>query len=139
MFRTWNKVMALLTALDDLFNRTLTAIPGMLKRLEYLSSLRLDGRYGHWGLARVYGEPAAQRALAEAHKCLVGEVLRTPLQLLVEDSEAACATEGRETPAYLQELTSRHSSLLPDETRRPATTRHLSSVLYALSATRPDA
>ncbi len=137
--------MALLSALDDLLSRTLAAIPGLLVRLEYLSSLKLDGRYGHWGLSRVHGERAAQQAMVDAHKMLVGEVLQTRLELLVEDSEAACAAAGRETPAFLEELSRRQPSLLPEETR--ATTRHFSSVLCALSAltraqrraTRPDA
>lgn len=126
--------MALLSALDDLLSRTLAAIPGMLARLEYLSSLKIDGRYGHWGLSRVHGERAARRALVDAHKMLVGEVLQTPLELLVEDSEAAYAAEGREAPTYLEELAHRESSLLPEEAAKSATTRHFNSVLSALSA-----
>ncbi len=139
--------MALLSALDDLLTRSLAAIPGLLGRLEYLASLKLDGRYGHWGLSRVHGERAAQRAMVDAHKLLVGEVLQTRLELLVQNSEAACAAEGRETPVYVEELRKRQPSLLPDESLRPATTRHFSSVLSALSAltraqrraTHPDA
>lgn len=139
--------MSLLSAFDDLLNRTLAAIPGLLGRLEYISSLKFDGRYGHWGLSRVHGEKASQRALADAHKLVVEEILQTPLELLVENSEAACAVEGRETPKYLEELRTRQSSLLPEQGAPPATTRHFSSVLYALSAltraqrraTRPNA
>jgi hypothetical protein len=126
--------MAFLSPLDDLLTRTLAAIPGLLARVEYLASLKLNGRYGHWGLSRVHGEPAAQRAMADAHKMLVGEILQTPLELLVEDSEAACAAGDKKTQVYLEELCGRQSSLLPDESSRPATTRHFSSVLFALSA-----
>ena len=126
--------MALTSAFEDLLSRTLAAIPGLLGRLEYLSSLKTGGRYGHWGLTRVHGERAAQRAMVDAHKLLVGEVLQTPLEMLVEDSEAACAAQGRETPTYLEELRHRDSNLLPDGTLGPATTRHFSSVLSALSA-----
>lgn len=126
--------MALLSAFEDLLNRTLAAIPGLLGRLEYVSSLKVDGHYGHWGLTRVYGERAAQRAMADAHKLVLGEVLQTPLELLVEDSEAACAAQGRETPTYLDELRNRRTDLLPEGSSGPATTRHLSSVLGALSA-----
>jgi hypothetical protein len=125
--------MALLSALEDLLSRTLAAIPGLLGRLEYLSSLKLEGRYGHWGLARVHGEGAAQRAMVDAHNLLLGEVLQTPLEMLAEDSEAACAAQGRETPTYLEELQNK-PGLLPDGTLGPATTRHFSSVLSALSA-----
>lgn len=127
------KLMALISALEDLLSRTLAAIPGLLGRLEYLSSLKVDGRYGHWGLARVYGERAAQRAMVDAHKMLLGEVLQTPLELLVEDSEAACAAQGRQTPAYLEELRNK-PDLLPGATLGRAATRHFNSVLSALSA-----
>lgn len=140
------KVMALISAFEDLLNRTLAAIPGLLGRLEYLSSLKINGHYGHWGLRRVYGEQAAQRAMLDAHKLLLGEVLQTPLEMLVEDFEAACAAQGRETPTYLEELRKK-PDLLPDGTLGPATTRHFNSVLSALSAltkaqrsaTRPNA
>jgi hypothetical protein len=126
--------MALLSAFEDLLSRTLAAIPGLLGRLEYLSSLKLDGRYGHWGLTRTYGHQAAQRAMVDAHKMLLGEVLQTPLEMLVEDSEAACAAQGRETPTYLEELQNKRCDLLPEGRLGPATTRHFSSVLSALSA-----
>jgi hypothetical protein len=126
--------MALISAFEDLLSGTLASIPGLLRRLEYLSSLKVAGRYGHWGLTRVYGERAAQRAMVDAHKVLLGEVLQTPLEMLVEDSEAACAAQGRETPTYLEELRNRRTDLLPDEYLGPATTRHFSSVLSALSA-----
>ena len=126
--------MVLISAYEDLLNRTLAAIPGLLGRLEYLSSLRVDGRYGHWGLSRVYGERSAQRALIDAHKLLLTEVLQTPLEMLVEDSESSCVAQGRETATYLQELQNRRTNLLPDGNSGAATTRHFSSVLSALSA-----
>ena len=74
------------------------------------------------------------RMLVDAHKMLLEEVLQTPLAMLVEDSEAACAAQGRETPTYLDELRNRRTDLLPEGSTGPATTRHLSSVLSALSA-----
>lgn len=126
--------MALISAFEDLVSRTLAAIPGLLGRLEYLSSLKADGRYRHWGLTRVYGERTSQRAMVDAHKLLLDEVLQTPLEMLVEDSEAACAAQGRETPLYLEQLQDRPNALLPNGTLGPATTRHFSSVLSALSA-----
>jgi hypothetical protein len=126
--------MVLISAFEDLINRTLPAIPGLLARVEYLSSLKLDGRYGHWGLSRVYGERTAQRALADAHRMLLREVLQTPLEMLVEDSERSCLGQGREAATYLQELQNRRTNLLPDGESGAATTRHLNSVLGALSA-----
>jgi hypothetical protein len=126
--------MVLISAYEDLLTRTLAAIPGLLGRLEYLSSLKVDGRYGHWGLSRIHGERSAQRALSDAHKMLLGEVLQTPLEMLVGDSETACLAQGREAVTYLQELRNRRHNLLPDGASGAASTRHFSSVLSALSA-----
>jgi hypothetical protein len=139
--------MSLLSAFDDFVSRTLALIPGLLARIEYVASLREEGRYAHWGLARVHGSHAAERALNDAHNVLIAEALQTPLRALAKDNEASCAAEGRESKEYLEGLRSRHINLLPDESSRRATRRHFSSVLCALSAlaraqrraTRPDA
>jgi hypothetical protein len=125
--------MALLSALDDVFVNTLSVIPGLLSRLEYLSGLRDGSGYGHWGLTRVHGEKAAQQALGEAHELVLSEVLRTPLRRLVEDVELACVAKERPPAAYLQELCGKYPSLLPEEAGG-GSTRHFSSVLHALSA-----
>jgi hypothetical protein len=125
--------MPLLSALDDVLVNTLTVIPGLLGRLEYLSGLRSGNGYGHWGLSRVHGERAAQQALSDAHELALSEVLRTPLRRLVEDVETACVGSERPPSAYLQELYRRYSSLLPQEASS-GSTRHFSSVLHALSA-----
>ena len=125
--------MPLLSALDDILVNTLTVIPGLLGRLEYLSGLRSGNGYGHWGLSRVHGERAAQQALTDAHELVLSEVLRTPLRRLVEDVETACVGSDRLPSAYLQELYRRYSTLLPQEVGG-GSTRHFSSVLHALSA-----
>jgi hypothetical protein len=125
--------MPLLSALDDILVNTLSVIPGLLGRLEYVSGLRSGIGYGHWGLSRVHGERAAQQALADAHGLVLSEVLRTPLRRLVEDVEAACVGSDRPPSVYLQELYRKYSSLLPQEVGG-GSTRHFSSVLHALSA-----
>ena len=125
--------MPLLCALDDILVNTLAVIPGLLGRLEYLSGLRSGDGYGHWGLSRVHGERAAQRALRDAHGLVLSEVLRTPLRRLVEDVETACAVSDRPTSAYLQELYQDYPRLLPEQVGG-GSTRHFSSVLHALSA-----
>jgi hypothetical protein len=125
--------MPLVSALDDILVNTLAVIPGLLGRLEYLSGLRSNIGYGHWGLSRVYGERAAQEALTDAHELVLSEVLRTPLRRLVEDVETACIGSDRRPSAYLQELYRNYSSLLPEEVGG-GSTRHFSSVLHALSA-----
>lgn len=139
--------MSLTSAFEDLLNTTLSACPGLLAKLEYLSGLKqVDGGYGHWGLSRVHGERAAQRALSESHSILICEILRTPLRSLMEDVGVSAATREQGAPAYLEGLSKRSSQLLPEEVGG-GSDRHLSSVLHALSAlarsrpnaTRPDA
>ena len=66
--------MTLLSALEDLLTKTLGALPGLFAKLEYLASLREDGRYAHWGLTHVYGEVSATRALVDAHALVSSEV-----------------------------------------------------------------
>jgi hypothetical protein len=139
--------MTLLCALDDLRLRTLAVFPSLFAKLEYLSSLRAsDGGYAHWGLARVHGEIQAKHAISESHESLISEVLRTPLSGLMEDAEAGCAAQEREASVYLQELSNRTTSLLPNDVGG-GSALHFNSVLHALSAlartqpsaTRPDA
>jgi len=126
--------MTLLSALDDLLTRTLSAIPGALEKLEYLCSLRQNGgRYSHWGLSHVHGEKKAVRALGEAHKMLVSEVLETPLRTLMEETQSSCDATERKATVYLEVLASKSPKLAPEDSPR-SSTRHLSSVLHALSA-----
>lgn len=57
------------TALSDLWRNTLTQIPSVFGRLVYLSSLRNlnSGRYEHHGLALLFGEDEANKALKKTH------------------------------------------------------------------------
>jgi hypothetical protein len=56
-------------------------------RFAYVAGLRLSAGepYAHWGLTRVYGEEAAQQAIADAHGKLFLHLLRTPLRNLRHD------------------------------------------------------
>lgn len=119
---------------EDLQASTLRAVSGLLGKLEYFTSLRQqDGSYSHWGLSRVHGEEAAQRALAEAHQESVSQILRTPLRNLVDDAQQASNQNGMDQPCFLQRLEDHKDQTLP---RNPSagSRRHLSSVLRALSA-----
>jgi len=128
--------MTLRSAFEDLVGSTLSAISGVLARIEYLSSLRRGDRgaaYQHWGLARVYGEYAAQQALAEAHRALFLKVLRTSLRDLHRGAalgETALAIPARD---YLEELRTRQTELLPTDLGG-GSVRHFNSVLQALSS-----
>ena len=125
--------MSLISAVDDIVVTTLAFIPGLLGRLEYLSGLKGENGYSHWGLTRVHGERAAQEALTDVHESLLSEVLRTPLRKLTEDLQLACACTHRVPSTYVQELYRNYPNLLPDEVGG-GSVRHFSSVLHALSA-----
>ena len=102
---------------------------------EYMSSSAAIGWAGTLigVLSRVHGEAEAQQALVESHETLISEVLRTPLRKLMEDAEAGCVAQEQQPSVYLQELSTRSSSLLPDD-MGGGSSRHFSSVLHALSA-----
>jgi hypothetical protein len=126
--------MPLFSALEDLQATTLRAISGSLRRLEYLARLRKeDGTYAHWGLARVYGDLRAKRALAEAHRAQLSSILATPIRKLEKDICESSEEAGLTPAAYLEKLSSNTSQLLPPNPGA-GSTRHLSSVLHALSS-----
>ena len=126
--------MALFSALEDLQTTTLTAIAGSLRRLEYLASLRSeDGSYAHWGLARIYGDLRARRALADAHRAQLSTVLATPIRKLEKDVWQSSDQAGLSPKAYLERLSSGRAQLLPPSPGA-GSSRHLNSVLHALSS-----
>jgi hypothetical protein len=127
--------MTLMSAFDDLVGTTLAAVSGILGKLEYISRLREAGRepYSHWGLSRVYGEAAAQEALAEAHRLLFLRVLHTPLRELRNDMVVSSEASRMKPGDYLENLRRRSSVLLPPDLGG-GSARHFSSVLHALSS-----
>ncbi len=135
--------MTLLSAWEDLQKSTLKAITGALRKLEYVAQLR-DGKggYAHWGLNRVYGEERAERALVEAHRSALSNVLRTPIRALEADAEASSREAGLPEEEYLERLSAGCPRLLPAEPGA-GSSRHFSSVLHVLSSLRrsrkPDA
>lgn len=132
--------MGLRSVKEDLQARTLHAVSGLLGKLDYFGSLRQqDGTYQHWGLARVHGEAAAQRALAEAHRSLISAILRTPLRKLVQDLDESCPPKNCSETEFLQALEKQELQSTPQDPGA-GYRRHLNSVLRALSAlakTRP--
>jgi len=126
--------MTLKSAFEDVVGTTLSAISGILAKLEYVSHLRrASGQpYAHWGLERVYGEGAAQQALAEAHQLLFLRLLRTSLRNLREDVELSC---GKEIPVdqYIANLRKDMQVLVPEDLGG-GSQRHFNSVLLALSS-----
>lgn len=125
--------MALFSAAEDFSGRTLAALPGLLAKLRYVSGLRRDdGKYGHWGLARTYGEHAATQAIAGVHRELTLQVLRTPLCELVEDAMRCAENADTGLSEYIAQLNDESGRLLP-ESLAGGSVRHFSTVLQALS------
>jgi hypothetical protein len=128
--------MARHSAQQDLRDTSLKSIQGGLNKLQYLADLRdsEDSPYSHWGLARVHGEEAASRALADEHRRLLAIVLATPIEKLWQDVQRCSEVCGIKPELFVEKLCARKiSSLLPPGSD-PATESHLSSVLSALSA-----
>jgi hypothetical protein len=126
--------MTLSSALEDLRSTTLRTLAGGLRRLEYLSRLRDGaGNYTHWGLARVHGDLAAAKALAEEHRAVTTDLLAMPIFHLLEDLEESSQQAGMPALTYLERLSAQGQQLLPVE---PCAGQapHLSSTLHALSS-----
>ena len=64
-------------AASDLWRNTLSQIPSVFGRLVYLASLRNanSGRYEHHGLALIFGEEEANRALKKSHSNIFADWL----------------------------------------------------------------
>ena len=108
--------MTLLSASEDFLANTLVSLPGAWGKLQYVSGLRKeDGRYGHWGLTRLHGEAAVQRALGEAHRDVFLKILRTPLAPLLEAASLSAADQELDAASYLLRLSAGSQALLPPD------------------------
>jgi len=70
------------SAAADLWRNTISQIPAVFGRLVYLASLRNpnNGRYEHHGLALVFGEDEANKALKNCHSSVFAEWLSFNLE-----------------------------------------------------------
>jgi hypothetical protein len=126
-------VMTLKSAYDDLRQRTIARIPGILGKLQYLAGLRsAQGGYMHWGLERSHGTAAAQDAFKAVHKTLVKTILQTRLSALRKDLEQSSEADATNPKSYASRLIGNLDQLLPSDSPREAQL-HLSSVLETLS------
>jgi hypothetical protein len=126
--------MTLKSALQDLRETTLAAISGLLAKLAYLASLRdRGGGYLHWGMSLVHGPEPSDRALKAAHGEVLGRVLRTPLNSLVEDLRESSQESALSSETFVQGMCGQLNELLPAQ-QDEASVRHLNSVLVALSS-----
>jgi hypothetical protein len=76
-------------AVSNLWRNTLSQIPSVFGRLVYVSSLRNpnNGRYEHHGLALIFGESDANKALRKSHLKLFSEWLTFNLEQQKSDLE----------------------------------------------------
>jgi hypothetical protein len=126
--------MTLKSALQDAKETTLAAVSGLLGKLTYLASLRRsEGRYKHWGMELVHGPESSERALKAAHAEIAAEVLRAPLQSLVEDLDESSRSSGVAARPYVEQMRAGFLELIPGERPESPAASHLNSVLLALS------
>lgn len=121
--------MRLRSALEDFESSTLVAVAGLLGRFSYVGKLHAGGGvYTHWGLAKTYGEDAAQRAIGSSHRVLLTAILRKPLSWLLNDVSESCE-KGQQLEEFLAALVA-----VRPKPVSPAARAHLKSVLNALLA-----
>jgi hypothetical protein len=74
-------------AVSNVWRNTLSQIPSVFGRMVYVSSLRNpnNGRYEHHGLALIYGEEDANKALRKSHLRIFNEWLTFNLQQQRQD------------------------------------------------------
>ncbi len=98
--------MRLLSAYDDLMQRTLAGLLGPLNRVRFLARLRSAAGqdYEHWGLERTYGKEPAQSAMRQAHTEAFVRELSTPVSELWQELVSAAKSEGLEAAECAQSL-----------------------------------
>lgn len=90
----------LFTVAEDFARYTLNALPTLLEKLAYISSLQDgDGHYKHWGLSRVFGDHKAQKGIASVHSDLAMNLIRVPIRRIYK--EYSTATQRTEHPELL--------------------------------------
>jgi len=91
------------TAAADLWRNTLLRIPSVFGRLVYLSSLRnaVTGKYEHHGLALMFGEDDARRALRKSHSRAFAEWLTFNLEQQKADLDLYLSTVAADKPSIV--------------------------------------
>lgn len=92
------------TAAADLWRNTLLRIPSVFGRLLYLSSLRnmVTGKYEHHGLALMFGEDDARRALRKSHARAFAEWLGFNLEQQKADLDLYLSTVAADKPSIVK-------------------------------------
>lgn len=88
----------------DLWRHTLSQIPVLSGRLVYLSTLRspITGRYEHHGLALLFGDSEADKAIRASHRRAFQEWLAMGLEEKVEDLSQYLQSTGEDSSQILR-------------------------------------
>ncbi|MFZ0211081.1 MAG: hypothetical protein WBE20_09820 [Candidatus Acidiferrales bacterium] len=95
--------MTVQAAIADLKGRTLPRLPGDIARLIYLAGTRdyNTGKYYHEGLARMFTEEIASRALQECHSEIFEDLIRSSIQDLLCQVELYVGSGCAETEEFV--------------------------------------
>lgn len=94
----WNRIM-LFNVVEDFKRYTLKALPTLLEKLAYISSLQTsEGRYRHWGLSRLFGDHRAQKGISAVHSELAMSLIRVPIRSIYQDY----SDQRAEHPEFLE-------------------------------------
>ena len=108
-------------AAADLWRRTLAQIPATFGRLVYLAGLRNQntGRYEHHGLALLFGQADADRALRSAHRRVFYDWINYSLEQQKADLELylSSLSENRNTILETWIRLAPYRSLIPGSRR----------------------
>lgn len=138
--------------LQDLWRNTLSQIPSTFGRLVYLSSLRNQnsGRYEHHGLALIFGEDDANKALRKCHAQTFSEWLSFDIEQQKADIDLYLSAlfEDKKTVLEAWSRLSPYKNLLPNSVRAIEKRLYLADFkaildllknAYDVSASDPDA
>jgi hypothetical protein len=116
------------SAASDLWRNTLSQIPTVFGRLVYLASLRNpnNGSYEHHGLALVFGEDEANRALKNSHSAVFTEWLSFNLEQQKADLDLYLAGLFEDKRVVIQTWV----RLAPYQNLIPASVRSVERRLY---------
>lgn len=126
--RNWPKSTLDRGATANLWRNTLLQIPSVFGRLVYLCSLRdtNTGVYQHYGLAQVFGEAEADRALRESHQKAFAEWLCFNLEQQKADLDLYLSGLGSNRQTILDTWI----RLAPYRNLVPSTAREVERRLY---------
>lgn len=120
--------MGLGSIAEDLWRNTLSQIPTVLGRLEYLSSLRNahSGQYEHFGLEQRFGQEIAAETLLRSHEAVFSDWISFSLDAQRRELLSYFASREEDTDRILRNWI----GLQPFVTWVPANTRSAERALF---------